>query len=40
MKILITGACGLIGSHLAEELVSMNHEVIGVDNLTYGSRKI
>lgn len=39
MKILITGVCGLIGSHLAEELISMNHEVIGVDNLTYGSIK-
>jgi len=31
MKILITGAAGFIGSHLAEALVK-DHEVIGVDN--------
>lgn len=36
MKILITGAAGLIGSHLSEKLVSLNHEVTGIDNLTTG----
>jgi len=37
MKYLITGGAGFIGSNLAEELVSQNHQVIIVDNLTTGS---
>ncbi|GGG53432.1 NAD-dependent epimerase/dehydratase family protein [Bizionia arctica] len=32
MKILVTGAVGFIGSHTAERLQSLGHEVIGVDN--------
>ncbi|WP_203296700.1 NAD-dependent epimerase/dehydratase family protein [Luteirhabdus pelagi] len=32
MKILVTGAAGFIGSHTAERLQEMGHEVIGVDN--------
>ena len=31
MKILVTGAAGFIGSHLAERLAGMGHEVIGLD---------
>ncbi|MCX7547568.1 NAD-dependent epimerase/dehydratase family protein [Xanthomarina sp. F1114] len=34
MKILITGAVGFIGSHTAERLQSLGHEVIGVDNFS------
>jgi dTDP-alpha-D-glucuronic acid decarboxylase len=30
-KIMITGVAGLIGSHLAEKLISLNHEVYGFD---------
>ncbi len=33
MNILITGAAGFIGSHLAERLASLNHNVIGLDCL-------
>lgn len=33
MKILITGAAGFIGSHLAKKLISQGYEVIGVDNI-------
>jgi len=33
MKILITGAAGFIGYHLSKELISLNHSVIGIDNL-------
>ncbi|WP_090661416.1 NAD-dependent epimerase/dehydratase family protein [Parafilimonas terrae] len=34
MKILVTGAAGFIGSHMSEKLAGMQHEVIGVDNLS------
>ncbi|MFA6307048.1 MAG: NAD-dependent epimerase/dehydratase family protein [Patescibacteria group bacterium] len=33
MKVLVTGAAGFIGSHLAEKLADLGHEVIGVDSL-------
>jgi UDP-glucuronate 4-epimerase len=33
MKILITGSCGFIGSHLAEYFLKLNHTIIGIDNL-------
>lgn len=34
MKILVTGAAGFIGSHLAEQLVDLGHDVIGLDNFS------
>lgn len=34
MKILVTGAVGFIGSHTAERLRSLGHEVYGVDNFS------
>ena len=34
MKFLVTGAAGFIGSHCAERLLDMGHEVIGVDNFS------
>ncbi len=37
MKNLITGGAGFIGSHLAEELLRRNEEVIVIDNLSTGS---
>ncbi len=37
-KILITGVAGFLGSHLAEKLSSMNHEVVGIDNMLGGYR--
>lgn len=33
-KVLVTGACGFIGSNLADRLCGMGVEVIGVDNLS------
>jgi UDP-glucuronate 4-epimerase len=33
VKTLITGAAGFIGMHVAERLLSMGHEVVGLDNL-------
>jgi UDP-glucuronate decarboxylase len=35
-RILITGAAGFLGSHLAKILVSEGHEVIGIDNFSTG----
>src|SRR5687767_15724456 len=37
MRVLITGAAGFIGSHLAEFLIGKGHEVIGMDNFLTGS---
>lgn len=34
MRILVTGIAGAIGSHLAERLLDIGHEVVGVDSLT------
>ena len=33
MKILITGGCGFIGSHIAVKLLENNHDIIILDNL-------
>lgn len=33
MKILVTGAAGFIGFHLAERLAKNGHEVVGIDNI-------
>jgi nucleoside-diphosphate-sugar epimerase len=39
--ILVTGAAGFIGSHLCEKLLSLDHEVIGIDNFDpFYDRKI
>src|SRR5437764_14165086 len=35
-RVVITGAAGFIGSHLAETLLDRGYEVIGVDNLLTG----
>ena len=39
MRVLVTGGAGFIGSHLCELLVSLNHEVICLDNYFTGSKK-
>ena len=36
MKVLITGGAGFIGSHLAERLLELEHEVFIIDNLWTG----
>ena len=35
---LVTGAAGFIGSHLVEELLTLNQEVIGIDNFLTGKK--
>ena len=34
MKILVTGAAGFIGMHVAKRLLELDYEVVGVDNLS------
>ena len=38
MKILVTGGAGFLGSYICESLLSLNHEVIALDNLYSGSK--
>jgi UDP-glucuronate 4-epimerase len=41
MKILVTGCCGFIGSHMTELLLKEGHEVVGIDNMNnYYDNKI
>lgn len=35
MKILVTGSAGFIGFHLVKKLISLGHEVVGLDNLNH-----
>ena len=37
MRVLITGAAGFLGSHLADRFLRDGHEVIGLDNFVTGS---
>jgi UDP-glucose 4-epimerase len=39
MKVLVTGACGQVGSHTVEMLLERGDEVLGVDNLATGRRE-
>ena len=36
MKVLVTGACGFIGSHITKRLLIEGHHVIALDNLSSG----
>lgn len=38
-RIIVTGGAGFIGSHVAEEYLSMGHEVLIVDDLSSGKRE-
>ncbi len=39
LRLVITGAAGFLGSHLAERFLREGHEVVGVDNFLTGSRE-
>ena len=36
MKVLVTGVGGFLGSHIAEHLIKLNHDVYGIDNFIGG----
>ena len=38
MRLLVTGAAGFLGSHLAERFLDEGHRVVGLDNFITGSR--
>jgi UDP-glucose 4-epimerase len=38
-KLLVTGGAGFIGSHLCEGLLRRRHQVVVLDNLSYGRRE-
>lgn len=38
MKVLVTGGAGFIGSHIVEQLLEHQHEVVALDNLATGDR--
>ena len=39
MRVLITGAAGFLGSHLADRFLHDGHSVVGIDNFITGSRE-
>lgn len=39
MRILITGCAGFIGSNLVDRLISLGHDVLGIDNFSTGQRQ-
>ena len=39
MKILITGCAGFIGSSMVDRMLSIGHQVVGVDNFSTGQRR-
>jgi UDP-glucose 4-epimerase len=39
MRVLVTGACGQVGSHVAEMLLARGDSVLGIDNLATGRRE-
>jgi UDP-glucose 4-epimerase len=39
VRIAVTGVAGFIGSNLADRLLSLGHDVVGIDNLSYGQRE-
>ena len=39
MKVLVTGGAGFIASNLVDNLISQEHDVVIIDNLTTGKKE-
>lgn len=39
MKILVTGGCGFIGTHLVNKLIELQHDVVVMDNLSNSKKE-
>ena len=39
MKIIVTGGCGFIASHIVDKLVEKGHEVVVIDNMGTGKKE-
>lgn len=37
MKIVVTGGCGYIGSHICVELLNLEYEILIIDNISNSS---
>ena len=40
MKYVVVGGAGFIGSNIVDKLVEQNHEVVIIDNLSTGFKKL
>ena len=40
MKIFVTGCAGLLGSNYSRHLLAAGHEVVGIDDLLEGTKRL